>query len=164
MFPKWSLTFRVSQQKSTCIYVLSMRATCPVHRNIFNWITHIRCVKGRAISKQARTGFQEVEDPRFEDSRLMIVVRLSTLPTDRLYPPGDIPGTHFCSTLSRSQGNSAAGRIMSMKNSNDTIGNRTRDLPACSAVPQPTAPRSAPNKVWRYNVVSTLQVATFIDV
>jgi len=29
---------------------------------------------------------------------------------------------------------------MSMKNSNDTIGNRTRDLPACCAVPQPTAP------------------------
>jgi hypothetical protein len=28
---------------------------------------------------------------------------------------------------------------MSIKNSNDTIGNRTRDLPACSAVPQPTA-------------------------
>ena len=27
-----------------------------------------------------------------------------------------------------------------MKNSSDTIGNRTRDLPACSAVPQPTAP------------------------
>jgi hypothetical protein len=29
---------------------------------------------------------------------------------------------------------------MSMKKSNDTIGIRTRDLPACSAVPQPTAP------------------------
>jgi hypothetical protein len=29
---------------------------------------------------------------------------------------------------------------MSMKNSNDTIGNGTRDLPICSAVPQPTAP------------------------
>jgi hypothetical protein len=27
-----------------------------------------------------------------------------------------------------------------MKNSNDAIGNRTRDLPGCSAVPQPTAP------------------------
>jgi hypothetical protein len=26
---------------------------------------------------------------------------------------------------------------MSMKNSNDTIGNRFRDLPVCSAVPQP---------------------------
>jgi len=33
---------------------------------------------------------------------------------------------------------------MSMKNSNDTIGNRTRDLPAYSAVPQPTAPPGAP--------------------
>ena len=31
-----------------------------------------------------------------------------------------------------------------MKNSNDTIGNRTRDLPACSAVPQPTAPPRTP--------------------
>jgi hypothetical protein len=29
---------------------------------------------------------------------------------------------------------------MSMKNFNDTIWNRTRDLPACSAVPQATAP------------------------
>jgi hypothetical protein len=27
-----------------------------------------------------------------------------------------------------------------MKNSSDTIGNRTRELPACSTVPQPTAP------------------------
>ena len=59
-------------------------------------------------------------------------------------PPGNIPGTHFCQRLSRPQGHSAAGRIMSMKNSNDTIGNRTRDLPACSAVPQPTAPPRAP--------------------
>ena len=33
---------------------------------------------------------------------------------------------------------------MSLKNSNDTIGNRTRDLPTCSAVPQPTAPTRAP--------------------
>jgi len=32
---------------------------------------------------------------------------------------------------------------MSMKNSNDTIGNGTRDLPACRAVPKPTAPPRA---------------------
>jgi len=31
-----------------------------------------------------------------------------------------------------------------MKNSNDTIGNRTRDLPTCNAVPQPTALPRAP--------------------
>jgi len=32
---------------------------------------------------------------------------------------------------------------MSMKNSNDTIGIRTRDLSVCGAVPQPTAPPRA---------------------
>jgi hypothetical protein len=39
-----------------------------------------------------------------------------------------------------------------MKNSNDTIGNRTRDLPACSTVPQPTMPLCTPtNNVGNYN-------------
>jgi hypothetical protein len=57
-------------------------------------------------------------------------------------PPGNIPGTHFCYRLSRPQGHSAAGSIMPMKN--DTIGNRTRNLPVCSEVPQPTAPPRAP--------------------
>jgi hypothetical protein len=38
--------------------------------------------------------------------------------------------------LSRPQGHSGT-RIMSMKKSSDTIGNRSRDLPVCSAVPQP---------------------------
>jgi hypothetical protein len=44
---------------------------------------------------------------------------------------------------------------MLMKNSNDTIGNQTRELPACSAVPQQTAPPRAPlismlniNNIW----------------
>ena len=35
-----------------------------------------------------------------------------------------------------------AGRILSMKSS-DSSWNRTRDLPACSTVPQPTAPPRA---------------------
>jgi hypothetical protein len=50
-------------------------------------------------------------------------------------PLGDAPGTHFYYRLSRPQGHSAIGRIMSMKNSNDTIWNRTSDLPICSTVP-----------------------------
>ena len=33
-----------------------------------------------------------------------------------------------------------------MENSIDTIWDRTRDIPACSAVPQPTAPPGAPIK------------------
>ena len=35
---------------------------------------------------------------------------------------------------------------MSMKNSSDNVGNRTRDVPACNAVPQPTAPPRAPRE------------------
>jgi hypothetical protein len=62
----------------------------------------------------------------------MKVVRLSALRTGRLYPPGNIPGTHF------PQGHDAAGRIMSMKNSNDTILNRTHDLPDWSSLPPRT--------------------------
>jgi hypothetical protein len=58
-------------------------------------------------------------------------------------PPGNIPGTYFCYRLSNIQDHSAAGRIMSIKNSNDSIGNRTRDLPVCSAMLQPTAPPAA---------------------
>jgi hypothetical protein len=36
---------------------------------------------------------------------------------------------------------------MSMKNSNDAIGNRIHDLLPCSAVPQPTAPPRAAKEV-----------------
>jgi hypothetical protein len=39
---------------------------------------------------------------------------------------------------------------MSMKNSNDTIENRTRDLPVCSTVSQPTAPPRAPRSQTKH--------------
>jgi hypothetical protein len=56
---------------------------------------------------------------------------------------------------------------MSIKNSNDTIENRTRDLPACSAVPQPTAPPCAPTNfhVMHYcflNLVVYVPLGIFI--
>jgi hypothetical protein len=43
----------------------------------------------------------------------MKVVRLSALRTGSLYPPGNIPGTHFCWRLSRPQGHSAARSLRS---------------------------------------------------
>jgi hypothetical protein len=49
-----------------------------------------------------------------------------------------IPGTHFCWRLSRTQEHIPAGRIRSIEESYDLIGIRTRDLPACNLVPQPT--------------------------
>jgi hypothetical protein len=65
------------------------------------------------------------------------MVRLLAQQTGLLYPPGNIPG------------HNAAGRIKSMKNFSDTIGNRTCDLPVCSAVPQTTAPSRA---AWLKNL------------
>jgi hypothetical protein len=40
--------------------------------------------------------FQEVEAPRFQDSRRMKVVILSGLSTSRLYLSENIPGAHLC--------------------------------------------------------------------
>jgi hypothetical protein len=82
--------------------------------------------------------------PHFLDNLLTDggeVVRI----TRRLsFTPRKIHGTHFCQILSRPQGHSAAGRIKSSEISNCLIGNRTRDLPACSIVSQPTTlPRAS---------------------
>jgi hypothetical protein len=72
------------------------------------------------------------------------VVRLTRWPPFTPLPRKS-PGTHFYYILSRPQGHSAVGRIMSIEKSNDLIGNRTRDLPACSIVPQPTTLPRAPD-------------------
>ena len=95
--------------------------------------TYIKC-KGQAIPLQAWTGS--------EGSRRLLC-------TGCLYPPSPkeiLLVLISVKNLSQPQSHSAAGRIMSMKNSNDTIGYRTRGLPACSTVPEPTAPPRAPQK------------------
>ena len=86
----------------------------------------------------------EVEAPRFQDNRHMRVVRLSALRTGRLYsPPGNIPGTHFCSRLTKEP--QCGRKNYANEKFRYTIGNRTRDLLACSAVPQSTEPPRAVN-------------------
>ena len=42
-----------------------------------------------------------------------------------------------------------------MKNSSDTIGNRTRDLPTCGAVPQSSAPPRTPKIIIYYTITGT---------
>jgi hypothetical protein len=76
-------------------------------------------------------GFQILRQSAHESGKVVSTTHWLPL------PPGNIPGTHFCWRLSRPLGHSATGRIMSMKKSSDTIGNQTRDLPVCSAMPQP---------------------------
>jgi hypothetical protein len=87
--------------------------------------------KCKAIPLQALTGPEGYRRLRFPDFKTIGTWHRQPL------PPGYIPGIHICKRLSRPQGHSAAGRIISMTNSNDTIGNRSRDLPVCSAVSQP---------------------------
>jgi hypothetical protein len=70
-------------------------------------------------------------------------VRLSALRAGRPLPARKIPGTHFCYRLSRPQAHSAAGSVRSIEKPNDLIVIRTRDLQACSLVPQPTTLPSA---------------------
>jgi hypothetical protein len=54
--------------------------------------------KGKAIPLQPWTGPEGCRSLRFPelDNRHMKVVRLLAIFTGRLYPPGNIPGTHFC--------------------------------------------------------------------
>ena len=77
--------------------------------------------------------------PEILENQNTEVSNLSALRTGQLYPPplspGDIPGTHICLRLSRTQDHSAAEMIMSMKNANGVIENRHRYVPSCSAVP-----------------------------
>jgi len=80
--------------------------------------------------------FQELEATRFHGSR---------------HRPPLLPRKYswylFLLNLSRSQGHSAAGRIMSRKDYSDTIGNRNRDIPVRSAVPQTTGPPCASRRL-----------------
>jgi hypothetical protein len=59
----------------------------------------------------------------------MKVVRLSALRTGLLYHSGFTPDVCFFSRLSRHQGYSVVDRIKSMKNPNETIDNRSCDIP-----------------------------------
>jgi hypothetical protein len=52
---------------------------------------------------------------------------------------------------------------MSTKNYNETIGNQTRDLLVCNAVPQPNAPPRAPNIVSIMQLCAKHMVYTFLS-
>jgi len=81
----------------------------------------------------------------------MKVVRLLAIRNGRLCRRGNNPGIHFSYSLSEPQVHSAARRIMSMKIFKDTFGNRTRALPACSAVLQSNLlPRDPREWEWSF--------------
>jgi hypothetical protein len=60
-------------------------------------------------------------------------------------------------------GHSAAGKVKSIEKSSD-IGNRTRDLPACNFVPQPTTlPRAPPPpRSYERNIFRAKNISLFV--
>jgi hypothetical protein len=76
------------------------------------------------------------EADRFQDIRHMKMVSLSALRTGCLYRQ-EIFRVLISVRLSRPQDHSVAERVMSMNNYEETTRKLTRDLQACSAVPQP---------------------------
>jgi hypothetical protein len=82
-------------------------------------------------------GIQEVQTPRI--SRQTFYESGKVSPTHQTSSP-PIPSTHLFWRFSQPQDHSAAGRIVSIKNSNDYVGSRTLYLPPFSSVPQQTAP------------------------
>ena len=102
---------------------------------IYIYIAKFTIYKGKAIpctGLDRPRGFQEAEVPTLQGNQHMKVERLSALRTGLLYPPRNRPPllsqeiflVHISvKVLSRPQGHSAARRIISMKNSSDTVVN-----------------------------------------
>jgi hypothetical protein len=90
-----------------------------------------------------------------------MTVRLSALGAGRPLPPG-----RFL-VLSRTHCHSAAGRIRSIEKSNDLMVNRTRDLLACSIVPQhiiSTEYWSVQSPFWGENEILFCSYPPYFDV
>ena len=87
----------------------------------------VKAIPGQDYCK--RRGFQKFDDLRFRDTRHMNIVSTRRLTHQKIFlvlisVSGCVDSRPY-----------ATGRVMSMKNSNYTIGNQNRDFPACSAVP-----------------------------
>jgi hypothetical protein len=102
--------------------------------------------KGKAIPLQTLTGPEGSRKLRLPDFKTIGTWRWQCC---QPYAPAARKYFWYSFWLA-GEGPSAAGRIMSMKNSNDTIGNRSRHLPVCSAVPQPPHHRVPPGLCLMY--------------
>jgi hypothetical protein len=111
--------------------------------------------KAKALPVTGREGPEGCETsrhPHFLDSRLTYGDEVVSLARQPPFTLRKIPGTHLWWSLSRPQGHIAVGRIRSIEKPSDLFRNRTRDLPVCNTVPQPTTlPRASTSKRRPYD-------------
>ena len=111
----WSTSqFKLSRHKPPDINTVNSKSILESPMNSHN-------IKGKSIPLQAWSGpegSRKLRFPDFQSTAQGSGKVFSLMPRPNL-PPGNPPGTHFCQRLSRPQGHSAIGRIMSMKNFSD---------------------------------------------
>jgi hypothetical protein len=119
-------------------------------------------VAAKTIPVRGREGPKGCETsrlPHFLDNRLTDGCKGIKLTCRPLFKTG-----RFCYRLSLPKGCSAAGRITSIEKSEDLIGNRAYDPPACNVVLQPTTLPHGPQQTGEllyllmYLEVSLIQI------
>ena len=83
------------------VFISISKRTDTSHRDSWFLRNNLQRHRGKSRSNPSTVldkpwGLQEAEAPRFQNIWHMKVVSFSVLRTGRLYPPGDIPATHFC--------------------------------------------------------------------
>ena len=89
----------LSLRKILCRTLLTNKSYANIDAHYTRTFYRALLVKSKATPLQAwigPEGSRRLKAPTVHDNRHMKMVRLSALSTGRLYPPGNIPGTHFC--------------------------------------------------------------------
>jgi hypothetical protein len=124
-------------QTSQVVYRPGFLGSCTCQVILVKCFHFVARFKGKAISLQALTGRYgsgKLWLTEFPDNRHMEAVRIIS-PAPAAFAPQEISLVISGRGRVDARAITQPERLSQSKSSNDPIGNRTRDLPACSAVP-----------------------------
>ena len=134
----WSISGAICLINPICVFFIYWATVVEYVHELH--ICHVRYTNSYSITGlNGSWGLQEIKTScisrksAHEGSKVVSPTQRPSL------PPRHIPRRNFCLGLSWLHDHRATGTNKSMKNPNDTVGNRACHLTACSAVPGPTA-------------------------